>query len=299
MFELSEIITADGVVYDLMDFYAKFVLRNPTNMGIPEVEPLTVRAGQQGEYLVDYLLNPRELTMDIRHQGCSREEYWELRLALLDILRPNRNGQMTYVFTVPTGTQYAIKGLVTEFPFANIPEGWDQWGFSETLSIFCVDPIWFNNEATETNFIQSGASELVFPITFTPSGPTIYFEDTSTWGTASITYLGTWYSYPTFTVTGPFTSVYFSHDNLGVAVQLNYAAEAGETITVNLEERTVTDANGVDLFGYLSSLTNLIGFRLEPDPVVSGGVNTISVQLAGNDGSNIVTMSYRTRWIGI
>lgn len=298
-FELSEIVTADGQIYDLMDLYARFVLRNPANMGIPTIEALTIQAGQQGRLLKDYLLEPRELAMDLRHQGCTRDEYWELRLELLDILRPNRGGEMTYIFTVPTGTQYAIKGIITEFPFSNIPEGWDELGFTETMVLLCNDPVWFGYTAATEAFLQSVITELTFPITFTPSGPTIYFQDNSIWGTVTVTYLGTWYSYPTFVATGPFTSLALYHNEKDIIVQLNYAAAAAEIVTIDLENRTITNDSGTDLFGYLSPLSNLVDFRLEPNPILAGGVNTISATLVGNDGSNTVEMSYYTRWIGI
>lgn len=290
--EVHEIITEDGEVFDLTDGYARFVLRTPTGMGIPELEQLTLQRGQQGRLYRDYIVQPRELIISVRYTSCSRDTYWSGRLALLNALRPNRGGELSYKITLGDGTSYFIKGVIAANPFSNQPDGWDEWGYTEDLTIICNDPIWYSSDIVTVDINQESVDNLIFPITFP-----IEFEGNGSWGARAINYTGTWYSYPTFTVDGPFSSVTFTHKQKQVAVQLNYSASSADVVTFDIGNRLIYNSNGADLFSYLTSNTNLVDFRLEPDPVVANGRNTIAVDLTGSSGG--VSMSYYKRWIGI
>lgn len=298
--EMHEIITPDGVTYDLNDGYAHFVLKTPSGMGLPGVTPLTLQNGQQGLFYRDYLLQPRELVVQIRYQGCSRLEYWSQRMDLLQALRPNRLGELTYVFSLEDGTRYAIKGICAGLPFQNEVEGWDEWGFNEVITLICNDPIWFSADLNTVAIEKGGVAHLIFPITFP-----IQFQSHGTWGETVVNYTGTWYSYPIFYVRGPFSSVMFTHVEKNVIVKFNRAFGSSQQITFDLGAREIyTTVGETDLFGWMNSQSNIVDFRIEPDPIVPGGVNTITVDIENPGEEDVadttrVYMTYYTKWIGI
>ena len=119
--------------------------------------------------------------------------------------------------------------------------------------------------------------------------------------TTSITYTGTWKSYPTLTLTGPYTNAVISNLTTGVSIFLSVAIAAGESRILDLTpgSQSLVDGNGDDAFGDLGPTSNLVDFNLRPDPEVSGGIQTIQAILYGASGAAGFTISYYDRFIGI
>lgn len=297
--EVHEIITPDGVTFDLSDGYARYVLRTPGQMGIPAVEAITMQAGQQGRLYRDFILQPRELELQIRYQGCNRSQYWQGRQELLNVLRPNRNGELWYSLTLEDGTNYMIRGIIAGTPFSAASDGWDEWGYTETLTIICNDPIWYGGDSTTLYVTGVSVTQLVFPITF----PNVYFqENTNTGTTVSVTYTGTWYSYPLFRIQGAFSGLTLTHAEKGVSIRLNYGVGVDDYVVIDLENRLVYNSIGTDLFSYLGGESNLVDFRLEPDPVLTDGINTIVIAIDDAVFDPLARnryMTYSNRYIGI
>lgn len=145
--ELHKVITYDGVEYSLSLSQIRWVLDQAANAGLPPVNYITQRAYKQdGASEVAYYLQPRTISINFRTGTCSRDQYWDARAELLNIMRPNRNGTYaTYIFSQADGTQRAIRGrpITPTFP-PNDPEVWDEFAVQEPIDIQCFDPTWFD-----------------------------------------------------------------------------------------------------------------------------------------------------------
>ena len=87
------IITPDGEEYDLTteSELGRWVL-DPIGWGLPPIEYFSQKGPfQHGVSVRDYRLQSRSVQFVLRVQGCSRDEYWAKRSALLDAIRPNRS----------------------------------------------------------------------------------------------------------------------------------------------------------------------------------------------------------------
>lgn len=137
--------------------------------------------------------------------------------------------------------------------------------------------------------------QLVFPITFP-----IQFDGDDVFDSEVISYPGTWYSYPTFIIDGPFDGFRIRHKELEKDIFYLGSASLGESLTLNLADRTLTNSAGDNLWNLLGPLTDIQDFRLQPNPVVASGINTLEF-FAGSfrDGYTQFTVQYETRYIGI
>lgn len=297
--ELHSFTTYDGVEY-ILDGKVQVVLVNtPGNAGLPEINFVTQRTYKQdGVTEQAFYLQPRTLQLSMTAQGCSRQEFFQLRNRLIDIARPNRGGSpgyVTYTFARQDGTRRAIRGRMTSprFPLSDSSD-WDEYTFNEVLDLTCFDPTWFDPAEVAATVESAVATELVFPITFP-----ITFGDESIYQQAVIQYTGNWYAYPIITIEGPCDNWQVEHQELGLFIIYTLSVADGETLTLNLQARTLTDSNGNDLWGGLAPLSEIQQFRIEPDPIVSGGTNTIRFYAENPTVNTNFTLSYLSRFIGI
>lgn len=308
--ELHQIITGDGKTFNLnTNTKARYLFTTtPANWGMASFDDVTERSYQQdGVNVLAFYLNPRDFSIRLGAEGCSRTDLFNLRRTLIDIFRPNRNGQLTYVFQDADMTQWAIKGYCTDLSFVQDGEDWYEWGYRTPLVIRCYDPVWFNPVASTVAGSATVNTELVFPITFDDDH--IYFGDGNLFSEATIQYTGNFYSYPVITVTGAFDTLEIVHLELGYTITYLGQAGTGESLIFDLRNTysntgehvgwTVRNQAGVNMTNLLTPQTNLLRFRIEPDGVVPDGLNTIQFSALGTNGSTSATVEYNTRYIGI
>lgn len=269
--------------------------------GAPPTQFITRRGYKMnGQVFIDSLLNERRIEVDFWHSpACNRQDYWNTRATLHNILRPNRGGMLTLTLYQPGGNQRAIKVFADpgfEFP----PERDNNWSIREQLSFVALDPIWFDPDTTSTDYAMTGQvnTDLVFPITF----PIQFGTSGLIFSTGSITYPGTWKTYPTFTITGPYTSVSIINMQTNAVLTMVVPINAGETRIIDLTpgSQRVEDINGVSRFNELGEDSNLIDLNIRPDPEVAGGIQTIRViMLNGTMGQSSARISYFNRYFAI
>lgn len=296
--ELHKITAFDGLEYICNLDTDRVVFSEPISGGLPPVQYNIKRSYKQdGATEVSYYLQPRTVTLVHRANGCSREEYFEHRARILNVARPNRGGDyLTYTFIQRDGTRRAIRGrlLTPAFSNENDPETWDAWSFQEQLQFSCDDPLWFDPTTVTAEGTAAVVLQLVFPITFP-----IYFGGANTWAITPTAYVGTYYVYPVFTITGPMSSFTIEHDQLGVSVGFFGQLQSGEILTLDLQNKTADSNLSGDRWTELSPNSDLVAFRVEPDPIVAGGVNTFTATSAGASNNSAFEISYNTRYIGI
>lgn len=254
---------------------------------------------QNGVTEVDYLLQPRSITVELWRSGeCDRQTYWDNRRELHDFLRPNRNGPLTFTLRTPNGDLRSIvvradPGMV----FPAQPNN-NNWALQEQFDFIAFDPTFRNSAQTELTLTAASQLQLVFPITF----PITFGTSDEFLSTGTIAYDGTWKSYPTITLTGPYTRAVITNVTTGVVIFLSVAILAGQQRILNLTpgSQSITDANGVNKFSDLGVGSNLIDFALLPDPEVADGQQEITIQLVdGVAGTSGATLSYYERYFAL
>lgn len=272
------------------------------SFGAPAIEYQTRRGYKQdGATVIDLHLATRPITISFhRSAECTREEYWEVRAALIDLLRPNRgnNGALTYTLRRAGGTKrslviYPMPGFT--FPPTSPDE--NSWQIDEPVNFVAFDPVWFDPSTAAVAFSGVAASHLIFPETFP-----IVFSPDGTEYTATVTYLGNWVSYPVIAITGPYATAVIENVTTGVSFSLIQNVGAGEQriITLTQGAQSIVDQNGVNKFGDLSDTSNLVDWNLRPAPMVAGGVNQLRMTLTGGVlGTSDVSIAYNSRYMGI
>lgn len=303
--EFDYIITADGEVHNLRNLGGGIYVMAAGGFGMPDIEYLTERGPlQDGATLLSYRLRPRVVQYMFRGQGCSRQQYWDLRAKLLDWSRPNRHGvsnlnSATLRKIRPDGSMRDLKVFVEAGPTFDMPGSreWDEWGFTDTLRFVAHDPILFDPNQQSYTVSLPLSTHLVFPITFP-----IQFGVGIIDQTFSIPYSGTWKEFPVIVITGPINGVSIENISTGEILEFNYNIPQGVVVTIDLVygRKTAIDGSGNNYIGLLTTDSDLTTFHLAPNPEVAGGNNTFRVQGAGGQyGHTSVVISYYNRYIGM
>lgn len=290
--------TFDGNEIFLPDDDVK--IRTWGNAGAPPVNFITRKGYKQhGTTEVDYLLEPRTLSVELWHSpACTRQQYWDNRLALHEFLRHNRGGPFRFVLREPNGNLRALTvranpGLT--FPPPDIAD--NNWSVDETIDLIAFDPVWYDPDS-HTDFISGAVSQnLVFPITFP-----IIFGSTHIVSSEQITYAGTWISYPTLTLFGPFASATIRHIEKNVFIQLTAPVGGGDLRRIDLTPgaQSVTDQFGNNKLADLGVTSNFVAFGLYPDPEVAGGIQTITADFTGGSaGGSAMQIEWHDRFFAI
>ena len=296
--DLIHITTADGNELFFGDTDVKLLTYG--NLGAANTAFIT-RQGykQDGVTEVDYTLQPRSISVELWHSaGCDRQSYWDARAALHEFLRPNRNGPLTFTIRTPNGDLRSI--IVRADPGMVFPpqSNNNNWNLQEQFDFTAFDPVFFNAAQSVIALSASSQLQLIFPITF----PITFGTSDEFLTTGSITYAGTWKSYPIITLTGPYTRAVIVNITTGVSIFMSVAIVAGEQRIIDLTpgSQSITDANGDNKFSDLGVGTNLIDFAILPDPEVAGGVQEITIQLVdGVAGQSTASLSYYERYFAL
>ena len=312
LIEFDEYISPDGETYKFRDGIQKFVLSGTNGLGLPRINYRTQRGPfQNGQTVLGFTLEPRILTLIHRRNGCSRQEYWDMRADILNILRPNRQSLTSFSTGVlrkklPDNSKRDLNVLVSNgLQFQDDPGIWDEFSLQDSVQFTAFDPVFFGPEAETITFLLTTIDELVFQFAFDPTSltrPMLLFGGDLLYGTTSVTYTGTWETFPTIAITGPLTNPIIRNLSTDKKIELDYNVSAGEVVTVSLGfgNKTVTNNSGTNLIGTITSDSDLSTFSIVPTPTVAGGVNTIVVGGANAVvGVTSIEISYYIRYIGI
>lgn len=311
-YEKLVFITSDGIQYNLHDPARKSVL-SQTGWGLPPADIADVRGPfQHGTNPLTIRIPPRTIEVNVRHNGCDRDEYWSNRLGLIDALRLNRTnmndpepGHLRWYRSDGTIRQADV--MIIKGPnFDPNRKGWDEHSYTDELVFLCHNPILYDPSQVNTVFGNLACSilqQLVFPFSF--GGDMLVFGGNICLAinTVLATYTGNWQEYPLITITGPATNFLITHSETGLKLSLyGHVIPAGDTVTFDLRygRKTVTlGSTGESWLGRLTDDSNLGSFAIEPEPVVTGGINTFVISVEDSTVDTQVTFSYYRRWVGI
>jgi len=293
-----QLTTFDGKSVTLPD--GSYTVGILGSAGAPPVNFIT-RQGykQHGETEISYNLGKRALTLQLhRSPACTRAQYWANRAELHDILRHNRGGAMT--LTVAQAGGSAKRSIIVRAdPGAVFAEDTSReagWWIDEKINLTAFDPIWFDPTTINLKLTAITQNYLVFPITFP-----IIFGTSGLPFVVPITYTGTWYGYPTITLTGPYNAAVIQNTSTMTSFTLTAPVPAGASRIISTLPGAISivDAQGLSHFGDLGPTSNLVDFNLRPDPEVKNGTQTITITLLNTAAGSGASLSYQTRYFGL
>lgn len=298
--ELHQLTTFDGksIVFDSHSEDVMF--RVYGQYGAPPTSYQTRRGYRQdGETEIAFFLDSRHISVMLYQSAANdRKTYWANRAALHDFLRPNRNGPITLTLRTPGSLHRSL--VVRADPgllFPPMPDDENGFDIQEQLDFIAYDPVWFDPAQVVSTPASAFDTSLIFPITFP-----ITFGLNGTLFQAAITYAGSWKSYPTITLTGPFTAAVITNLATGFYFSINATVLAGQTrvITLTPGSISIVDQAGANHFSDLGPGSDLVDFNLQPDPIVSKGIQTIRGQFTGAvAGQTAFSISYYNRYFAI
>lgn len=303
MVDKLQFITVTGVIYNLHN-PPKRAVTSVEGYGMPSSSINTTSGPyQHGESVLSYRLDPREVSVSIRHNNCSMSNKWTDRDTLLDRLGlqqtdPNNpvEGTLRRIYYV-NGVKKVrdLKVLLTEGLRFNAPpvDRWDQWSITEQLTFTANNPILYDPTQITTT-ISPTSSTLQFPFTFP-------FVLGAKYGSSIINYIGSWYEYPTIEIDGPTTDITIWNVTTDKYIRYLGSIPGGNTVTIDLTyaAKTVTGSYDENLLGNIIE-SDLGTFNLSHSPIVSNGYNTIVVYATDAvDTLTSVRIKYYTRYIGI
>lgn len=289
-------IRPDGMRYPLHAPPNRAVLAEE-GFGTPPMEYTTDRAPfQHGDSVRSVALNPRAVQLTIIQNFCSRREYRDGRVSLLDALRPNRPTDFdtpgSLLAYLANSTKRQLDVLLDSGPgFAPPQGGWREWSFTEVLRFVAHDPLWYD-PLEHLAVFSSGlfvSPPLVLPTPLAGFGVP-----------GNLAYGGTWREQPTIVLTGPIVNPVISNLTTGDVLELTATIPAGNYVTFILRGvKSIVRNDGLNLLNSLSADSDLTTFGLEPDPTAPNGVNQLQVSGSGTTVATGTVIHWYNRYFGI
>lgn len=162
--------------------------------------------------------------------------------------------------------------------FDDQPDGWRENSFRELIRFVAYHPVMYDpTMRIQTYLIGTGDISV----------------------SENITYDGTWEEHPTLVITGPLHEPMITNEDTGDLIALTYDIPDGDTVTIDCSQLTIKDNHNQNLLGMLTPESSLATFRMEADPVVAGGVNSIAIMGHGAGANTDFEVRYYRRFVGI
>lgn len=280
--ENEYLIDANGNILPLADYG----LRASDLSNVPVTYETARGYGQHGESVLGWHLTPRVIRFQWTDDALTRNAWWTRRQTIINRLRPNV-GKVTYRITLPDGNRRDIDGwLQSGLDLGGSDDG---LGLSPSFQLSCPDPAFYDPAEQSVTFTATDWDDLGFPIGFP-----IAFGGGYIFASAAVNYTGTWRSYPTFTITGPYTWMRIYNVTTGKGFRLTVAKLASDTITIDLSpgNLSVQDQDGNPLFDEVDG-------QLANWYLAEGQTNNVVISSYEDDANTSVTMSYTRRYIAL
>jgi hypothetical protein len=250
---------------------------------------------QQGDTDVDFRLDPRILQVPVYIDANSIDEHYAARARLLAVFSPS-NVIGTLTVTTSSFSRsidcYVLGGLSMD---VDAKAG---YGVRAVIQLRAPDPTWYDSVANVVTLTPSIAGT-AFAI---PMAIPLTLGTASINTTTTLSYAGTWLSYPIITAVGPITSLAITNNTTGQVISLgSVAIAAGTTYTIDLRYgyKTVKTDTGVNKIADVTAASNLATWAIVNAPTAGGGVNSITVTSSSSSSPAAVTFTYYTRYVGI
>lgn len=149
------------------------------------------------------------------------------------------------------------------------------------------DPFWVSNQAVQFTVTTSGEVRglLAAPVGQTATLSALRVSSSQALGLITIENPGDVDSFPVYKIEGPATNVAITLN--GVGFTYTETLVAGNIITIDTKSATVTNAAGVNKYGFLGTSPKL--FRIPP------GTSSLSIEATGADASTKISGYFNPR----
>ena len=289
--------TVASTEYDLSDSIRAIHLGND-GFGLPSVQRL-LEAGPNQDGSTDYGfdLQARTIQLALNMLATSNDAtaYFTRREELMYIFAP-RTDPIKLKVTTPLGTRqidcFYTGGL--GFPSQDKQAF---FGHKVAINLVCPDPLWYNPVSDNYVFtlgISSSTMTIPLSIPWNVGASTLSQSTT-------IPYNGTYKTSPIVVVTGPVTNLVITNTSTGKKLDFTgntIAALNTYTIDTRFDYQTITDQLNANQISKLTDDSDL-DFQIEAAPIVSGGVNQISVSGTSVTSATSISLTYNTKYIGL
>ena len=194
--------------------------------------------------------------------------------------------------------------LMQEGPQDNRPNQVYPAGIDDIISFAAHDPFWYGEEQTETWDLGSEFDALVFddPDYDAWFGPepgqgTWLFADNYLSRQVNMVYWGHEPVNPVIEITGPANIPIIENSTANVTLTFNYDIVAGEVVTIDTLNLTVTNNFGESLYTYLTG--DVATFKLAPDPEAPSRLNTVTITFGGASIASQAILKWQNKYINL
>lgn len=301
--EIFALETADNKILTLS---GQFGLQAFSNFGaIPPAWVTREGYKQVGSTVLGYNLGSRSITLQITGVPQeSRTKFWAERLRLIDFLRPNRGANNLNEITLRLIREDGSRRRIYAYYQSGLEFGGgeteDNFLTQGAINLICFNPIWYDDNETVNSPDADVDQELVFPIDF----PISFGTSGANFNTGDLDYQGTWRSYPTIIVNGPYSTLTVVNTNTLAGITLLTAIASDELRIITLSESgwTIVDGFGTDKSTELGVDSDMIGMAILPAsqlPSPDAPQALTASLLNGSEDVSTVTISYRSAYYGI
>lgn len=296
-----QFIRNDGAVIDLHSPPTRAVTAM-SGWGMPEFASHQISGPyQHGTSFVSYRLAPRTINIAINYKGDSRGDWYRERNALLNQLGLNATSanlpvlgtlRWQYLNTAGAIITRDIDCYLNSGLLFTDKDGWREWNIAEPLEFIAPNPVIYDPEVIEEDF--TFVEGLVLPASFPIVLGTLI-------GANTITYEGTWESYPIIEILGPTNGFFIWNFSADVIISMNYNISVGETVTIDLTSsvKVVTNDLGQNLIKYITTDSDMGTFALYNNPILTNGTNIMYAGVYDNSVDTSVTIKYTNKYYGI
>ncbi len=276
----------DGAVTELSNVgndSGWFTPNGPGGWGAPAYELVTDPLSRGGVSLRFVRAQAARITWPLWIGGDTHVEFvarWrQLRRAFLLTLHRQAPGVLRVAR--PDGSAREIEAFYEE-GFGGEPG--EAWLYAKpVLTLMCPDGFWRDAADTTQPFVYGSGTSFLAPYPQTSSSQVI--------GATSVNNLGDVEAWPRWAVTGPMVALTATNTTTGQSFELTYTLSAGQTLTIDTADPSVTGPGGANLVGAL----NWPSASLWP---LTTGINNLTLNIAGAAAGSAVQLSYRARYDG-
>lgn len=274
-----------------------------TGLAMPPLEHRTVQSPfQHGASYLGFSLQPRVVQFAIHGRGCTRMEMWELRQEFINLLNP-LVGTLRIRAEFPDGNVYELHDVVYDSQFDVGTDGQPEPRVQQFgIRMIAYDPVWYSwpqRSAPETLVLEES---LIFGNTSPATSRfPIVFDATTLRQEFDITVRGNWNAFPDIILSGPMADPLVENLTTGEKLELDYFIGPTEIVTISTRfgQKSVTNDDGDNLIGYLTTDSDLSTFHLSPDPIVEDGVNEMRIYSESVGDNTDLEIRWFDRLLGI
>lgn len=293
-------ITLDALVgnsvYSL-DGFDPYIHFGNDGFGLPPVTNY-MQSGplQNGATFTDFRLDNRIVTLLLGLSAGDSTTYLAQRRKLWNIFKPKAQPIKLRLTDSDTGD---VRQLDTFYKDGGSANSQDKDGYFHRFAIQldAPDPTWYDPNGISVQFGTVSASGFSIPMSIPLSVGRSTINQT-----VSISYTGTWDSYPIITIVGPVTDCVITNETTGDVLDFTGTTiNSGTTYTIDTRYgyKTVVDQTGANKIAQLID-SDLSTFRLVAADDDSGvQVNDISVTGTGATSVSRIFVAYFNRYIGV